>query len=298
MINLSKKNQKFLITGGTGFIGSRLVKEILQDGHQISVLTRKKIKDKKINYIQNLDGEFDYDIVINLCGEAISQRWSKKVKDKIYNSRISLTNDLVQIINNSNKPPKLFISGSAIGYYGTSDNLIFDEDSQPTLQNLFSQKICFDWENAAAKISKKTRLAIIRTSVVVGENGGIIKKMFLPFKLGLGGKIGNGNQYLSWIALEDVIGAVNHIINNENLSGAINLTTPRVTTNEIFSKTMAKKLNRPCFFDMPKFIAKILFGQMAEELLLNGQNVYPKKLLQSNYQFQTTSLEEAILNSL
>jgi uncharacterized protein (TIGR01777 family) len=298
MINLNQKNQKFLITGGTGFIGSRLVEEILSDGHQVSVLTRKKIKNKKINYIQSLDGEFDYDIVINLCGEAISQRWSKKVKDKIYNSRIGLTNNLVQIINNSSKPPKLFISGSAIGYYGISDNLIFDENSKPTSQNLFSQKICLDWESAAAKISKETRLAIIRTGVVVGKNGGIIKKMLLPFKFGLGGKIGAGNQYLSWIALDDMIGAINHIINNENLSGSINLTAPSVTTNEVFSKTLATKLNRPCFFDMPKFIAKILFGQMGEELLLAGQNVYPKKLLQSNYRFQITSLEEAILNGL
>lgn len=298
MINLKQRNQKFLITGGTGFIGSKLVEEILKDGHQVAVLTRKKIKDKKINYIQNLEGEIDYDVVINLCGETISQRWSKKTKEKIYNSRINLTDKLAQIIKNSNKPPKLLISGSAIGYYGISNDLIFDENSKPTSQNLFSQKLCFDWENSAKKISDKTRLAIIRTGVVIGKNGGIMKKMLLPFKLGLGGKIGFGKQYLSWIALDDMIGAINHIINNENLKEAINLTAPSVATNEIFTKTLASILNRPCFFNMPSFVAKILFGKMADELLLNGQNVYPKKLLESGYKFHTTSLKEAILKAL
>ena len=298
MIKLNKKNQKFLVTGGTGFIGSNLIKEILKDGHQVTVLTRKKIKNKDITYIQNIDEDFNYDIVINLCGETISQRWSKKARQKIYNSRINITNNLAKIISNCKNPPKLVISGSAIGYYGTSDYLTFNEDSQITSQKLFSQKLCLDWEMSAKPIADKTRLAIIRTGVVVGKNGGIIKKMLLPFKLGLGGKIGKGTQYLSWIALDDVIGALNHIINNEDLSGAINLTTPKVTTNEIFSKALAKILNRPCFFDMPEFIAKILFGKMSEELLLNGQNIYPKKLLESGYEFQITSLENSILKAL
>ncbi len=298
MIKLNKKNQKFLVTGGTGFIGSNLIKEILKDGHQVTVLTRKKINNKDITYIQNIDEDFNYDIVINLCGETISQRWSKKARQKIYNSRINITNNLAKIISNCKNPPKLVISGSAIGYYGTSDHLTFNEDSKPTSQKLFSQKLCLDWEMSAKPIADKTRLAIIRTGVVVGKNGGIIKKMLLPFKLGLGGKIGKGTQYLSWIALDDVIGALNHIINNEDLSGAINLTTPKVTTNEIFSKALAKILNRPCFFDMPEFIAKILFGKMSEELLLNGQNIYPKKLLESGYEFQITSLENSILKAL
>ena len=300
MMKLRKRNQKFLITGGTGFIGSGLVEEILKDSHFVEVLTRKKlISDKKnLKYIQKLNENFEYDIVINLCGEPISQRWSKKVKNKIYHSRIDATKQIVELINNSKNPPKLLISGSAIGYYGTSDKLIFDEDSKPTTQNLFSQKICFDWENEAKKVSDKTRLALIRTGVVIGKNGGIIKKMLLPFKLGLGGKIGRGSQYLSWIALEDVIGAINHIINNQNLNGAINFTAPSVATNESFSKTLAAKLNRPCFFNMPQLIAKILFGQMAEELLLKGQNIYPKKLLESGYQFKITSPKKAISGAL
>lgn len=297
-MTLNKKNQKILITGGTGFIGSKLVEELLEDGHKITILTRKKIVNDKINYIQNLDGDFDYDIVINLAGESISKYWSSKNKEKIYHSRIDLTNKLAEIINNSKNPPSLVISGSAIGFYGTSQNLVFDENSKPTMQNLFSQKICLDWENATQKINNKTRLVLIRTGVVVGKNGGIIKKMLLPFKFGLGGKIGKGNQYLSWIALDDVILAINHIINNKNLSGAVNLSSPEVATNQTFAKTLASALNRPCFFDMPEFIAKILFGKMGEELLLAGQNVYPKKLLASGFKFQTASLKSAILKAL
>lgn len=298
MIKLNKRNQKILITGGTGFIGSSLVEELLRDDHQITILTRKKIHHQKINYIHNLDGEFDYDIVINLCGEPISERWNKKKKQEIYNSRIDITKKLTDVILKLKNPPSIVISGSAIGYYGTSNQLIFDEDSKPILQNLFSQKICLDWENAAQEISKKTRLVMIRTGVVVGKNGGIMKKMLLPFKIGLGGKIGKGSQYLSWIALEDVIGAISHIINEDKINGPINLTAPNIATNETFSKNLAKILKRPCFFDMPEFIAKILFGQMAEELLLSGQNIYPKKLLQTGYKFQKPDLIQTILAAL
>jgi len=300
MIKLNKRNQKFLITGGTGFIGSALVAEILKDGHQVIILTRKNLvsTSKNLRYIKSLDENFECDILINLCGETISQRWSKKTKDKIYKSRIDLTKKIADIIGAKKITPSLVISGSAIGYYGVSDKLIFDENSNPKTQNLFSQKICLDWENAIKIISNKTRLVSIRTGVVVGKNGGIIKKMFLPFKLGLGGKIGKGTQYLSWIALCDVIGSINHIINNDNLSGAINLTAPSVATNKTFSETLAKTLNRPCFFDMPELVAKILFGQMAQELLISGQNVYPKKLLESGYKFQKPALKEAILEAL
>ncbi len=300
-MNLNKKNQKFLITGGTGFIGSKLVEQILKDGHSVTIFTRNKnhsVQSENLKYISDLEGEFNYDIIINLCGEPISQRWTTSKKTAIYKSRIDITKKLAENIKNSKTPPSLFISGSAIGYYGTSQNQIFDEETTPTSQNLFSQNLCKDWEEAANSIKEKTRLVILRTSVVIGKNSGIMKKMLLPFKLGLGGKIGNGRQNLSWIYIDDEIGIISHIINNENIFGAINLAAPNVTNNEIFSKTLAKTLNRPCIFDMPGFVAKIIFGQMAEELLLNGQNVFPKKILENGYKFQVTDLKEAILKSI
>ncbi len=301
MINLDKKNQRFLITGGTGFIGSKLVAEILKDGHKVTILTRNKklLKQKsKINYVDNLDIEMNFDIIINLCGEPISQRWTDDIKKKIYSSRIDITKKLAQIINNSKTPPKLVISGSAIGYYGISQDQIFEEDSKIEGQKLFSQNLCKDWEIAASSIANKSRLALIRTGVVIGKNGGMMKRILLPFKFGLGGKIGSGKQYLSWISLDDVILAINHIINKDNIDGAINLTAPKAATNQDFSRTLAKILNRPCFFSMPAFFAKIVFGQMANELLLNGQNVAPKKLLQSGYSFKAKSIEEALEKSI
>jgi uncharacterized protein (TIGR01777 family) len=293
--------EKILLTGGTGFIGSKLSEELLKEGYKVTILSRKNHhkNQEKINYISDLDQkEFDYDIVINLCGEPISCRWSETKKKEIYDSRIKLTQKLAEKIINSNKTPKLFISGSAIGYYGTSPTQIFQEKTLPTNQNLFSQKVCFDWEAAAKKTENKTRLVIIRTGVVIGQDGGIIKKMLLPFKLGLGGKIASGNQPMSWIHLEDEVGAILHIINNSNIRGAVNLCSESSTTNREFSMQLAKSLQRPCLFTIPGLSMKLIYGEMADELLLAGQKVYPRALLESGYKFKFSELEMAINQAL
>lgn len=292
-----KNNQlNFLITGGTGFIGSKLVDKLLNLGHSITILTRKtNLKSSKnLHYINKIEEKFDYDIVINLCGEPISCRWSKSKKQKIFESRINLTKNLVEKILTTKTPPKLFISGSAIGYYGTCQTKVFDENSPPTNQNLFSQKLCFDWENEAQKANKKTRLVMLRTGVVVGAKGGIIKKMSPPFKMFLGGKIASGTQSISWIHIDDMIGAILHIINNQDIVGAVNLTSPKFVSNLEFSQNLAKALHRPCLFTIPALSMKIIYGQMAEELLLNGQKVYPKNLLDSGYVFKYSELEKAL----
>lgn len=295
---------KILLTGGTGFIGSALTKSLLNQGHHLTILSRKNIKNsakeiaKEIDFINDLDAkDFNYDIVINLCGEPISQRWSAAKKEQIYHSRIDLTNKISEKIINSKNPPKLFISGSAIGYYGTSLNKIFNENSQVKSQNLFSQKICKDWETAARKAEDKTKLAIIRLAVVLGENGGIIQKLSPPFKFGLGGKIGAGSQPFSWIALADVINAINHII-KKNLSGTFNLSAPTASTNSEFSTTFAKVLKRPSFLTTPALAMKLIYGEMADELLLSGQKVFPKNLLESGFQFKFSELEEALKKSI
>ena len=192
---MEKNNRlNFLITGGTGFIGSKLVDKILSLGNSVTVLTRKtNLKSSKnLQYINKIGEEFDYDIVINLCGEPISCRWSKSKKLAIYQSRIDPTKNLVEKILNSKTPPKIFISGSAIGYYGTSNTEIFDENSKQANQKLFSQNLCADWEREAQKANIKTRVVLLRTGVVIGAKGGIIKKMLLPFKMFLGGKISSG----------------------------------------------------------------------------------------------------------
>jgi len=287
---------KIFLTGGTGFIGKALSKNLTNQGHHVTILSRKNIKNsnQKIDFITDLDDkDFNYDIVINLCGEPISQRWTSAKKEQIYHSRIDLTNKISEKIINSKSAPKLFISASAIGYYGTSLDKIFNENSQVKAQNLFSQKICKDWESSARKAEGKTKLSIIRLAVVLGKGGGIIQKLSAPFKLGLGGKIGAGSQPFSWIALEDVIGAINHIIKN-NLSGTFNLSAPAASNNLKFSKAFAKSLKRPSFFAMPAFIMRLIYGEMADELLLSGQKVYPKNLLESGFQFKFNELKEAL----
>lgn len=298
IINLKEKNSNFLITGGTGFLGKRICAELLKDSHKITILTRNsKLTEtnQRIRYIKNLDDvDFDFDYIINLCGEPISVKWNEKNKEEIYRSRIEITKKLAIKINAAKQAPKLFISGSAIGYYGTSAEKDFTEKSLPTSQNLFSQRLCSDWENAAKNSGNKTRLVIMRTGIVLGKNGGILKKILPPFSFGLGGKIGSGQQFMSWIHIDDILGIVNFIINNDNISGAINATSPNYTTNLEFSKSVAKILKKPCFFNMPDLVAKVIFGNMAEELLLSGQKVLPERLLKSGYSFYFKNLDEAL----
>lgn len=294
---MEKNNRlNFLITGGTGFIGSKLVDKILSLGNSVTVLTRKtNLKSSKnLQYINKIGEEFDYDIVINLCGEPISCRWSKSKKLAIYQSRIDPTKNLVEKILNSKTPPKIFISGSAIGYYGTSNTEIFDENSKQANQKLFSQNLCADWEREAQKANIKTRVVLLRTGVVIGAKGGIIKKMLLPFKMFLGGKISSGMQSISWIYIDDVVGAILHIINHQDIVGAVNLTSPNSASNLQFSQALAKAIGRPCLFTIPALSMKIIYGKMAEELLLNGQKVYPTTLLKSGYNFKFTELKSAI----
>ena len=298
MIKLLQKNCKFLITGATGFIGSKLCQELLSDGHRIVALTRQKNKisvHENLKYINDLDEEnFNFDVVINLAGATISEYWTKKKQQEIRDSRLKITQKIVEKIINSETPPKLFISGSAIGFYGTSNSIIFSENSQATKQNLFSQKLCKDWEEIALKAHDKARVVLLRTSVVVGEGGGIIKKLSIPFKFGLGGNIGDGKQIMSWIHLQDVMGILNLIMNNSSIVGAINLVAPNVCSNAEFSQKLARKFSRPRLFHMPKIIAQTLFGKMGEELLLSSQKIAPHKAIENGYDFKFSRIEEAI----
>ncbi len=293
--------KRILVTGGTGFIGSKLCLKLQEMGYNLTILSRKPLQKnhKNLQFIRNLnDIDFNFDIVINLAGEPISQRWSENKRNKIYTSRINLTQQISDKINSSKNPPKIFISGSAIGYYGTSETKTFDEQSSPTTQNYFSQKICFDWENAAKKSEQKTRLIILRTGVVIGQNGGIIKKMLPAFKFGLGGKIASGNQYFSWIHVEDAVNAIIHLMQNENSCGAFNITSPNHSNNYEFSQILAKNLHRPCFFKIPKFVLQLIYKNMATELLIEGQKVYPKALIDENFTFKYSNLDSAIKEAL
>lgn len=301
--NLNNKNYNILITGGTGFIGSKLVQCLNYANQNITVLTRnigsaEKKLPQNTKLISDLNSCNDnFDIIINLAGEPISQRWSESKKQEIYNSRIKTTENLLQFINRASKKPELFISGSAIGYYGISQNAEFSENSAvKTQQDNFSQKLCSDWEAEAKKIEELgIKTAYLRTGIVLAADGGAIKKMLPPFKLGLGGKISSGTQIMSWIHMSDQLRIIEFIINNK-ISGAINATAPNPVSNEEFSRTLAKSLNKPCLLTVPALNLKLVFGQMAEELLLNGQKVLPQKLLDSGFKFQFTEINDAMNN--
>jgi uncharacterized protein (TIGR01777 family) len=290
-----------LITGGTGFIGKALIHKLKKRCH-FTVITRKLSKAHSIfgdevqylsslNQLSNLDG---YNAVINLAGEPIAnKRWTKKQKQNILYSRLDMTQDLVKLFKRSEYPPKVFISGSAIGYYGQQDTHQVITESFTHCNNEFSHQLCDKWESIASAVQDITRLCILRTGIVLGKNGGAIKKMSPSFKLGLGGKMGHGQQMMSWIHIDDMVNAISHLLENEVSRGAYNLTAPMPVNNQEFSLALADSLDSPCGFDLPAWLIKLLMGEMSE-LLLTGQRVIPERLLQEGFQFKYKTLEKAL----
>jgi uncharacterized protein (TIGR01777 family) len=291
----------YLITGGTGLIGKALIKKLLQDNAVITVLTRNytnatKRLGKKVSFIDELSiSDIERcDVVINLAGEAIAdKRWSSNQKHKICNSRWQLTQQLTDLISRAKNPPRLFISGSAIGIYGRQNNQPIDE-AFTIFHPEFTHEVCSTWEALALKAeSAKTRVAILRTGIVLTENGGALAKMLLPFKLGLGGQVSTGEQMMSWIHIHDMVNAILTIQASEQLKGAINLTAPNPVSNKAFSRSLTKQLKRPCLFTTPAWLLRLLLGEMSD-LLLFGQNVIPTKLLNSGFKFKYSTIDKAV----
>jgi uncharacterized protein len=290
----------YLITGGTGFIGASLVEMLLQSGHCVTVLSRnegkKKSKHRTIGNLAEIKSDEKIDYIINLAGEPIAaKKWSAKQKKILLNSRIKITQQIVELIAKLNQKPAALISASAVGFYGSSDHQELDEKSSHKAE--FSHQLCEAWEGQALKAQNfGVRTCIIRLGIVLEKNGGALLKMLPAFKLGLGGKIASGKQFMSWVHREDALLAINFLINNPKLSGVFNVTAPNPVDNLEFSKTLAKTLHRPAFFHMPLFVVKILFGEMGEDLLASGQRVLPAKLLESGFEFKFKNLEDALKN--
>jgi uncharacterized protein (TIGR01777 family) len=218
---------KLLIVGGSGFIGQKLCTHFIKNNIKIDVLTRslnnKKSPDNLVNFINELNpAGSDYDVIINLSGEPLNKnRWNDKVKQNIYNSRIQTTQKIINFIANSSVKPKLLISGSAIGFYGNHPTQIFTEDSPPA-DDGFTHKLCNDWEKIAKQAAQYgTRVCLLRTGIVLGKEGGALKEMIPPFRLGLGSSLGNGAQWISWIHIDDVVEAIEFLIKNDNLKRTI-----------------------------------------------------------------------------
>ncbi|EGT3626380.1 TIGR01777 family protein [Morganella morganii] len=292
-----------LITGASGFIGRQLV-ERLAPHHQLTLLTRSVQQTQRIlgnqhHYLESLDALSDLnhiDAIVNLAGEPIvAKRWSKNQKQRICDSRWDITARLTQLIQQSSNPPKIMVSGSAVGYYGRHDAQLLDESSGAHVE--FSHDICRKWEQEALNANTEhTRVCIIRIGIVLGK-GGALEKMLPPFKLGLGGPIGHGRQGMSWIHVQDLISLIDFLLTQEHCKGVFNATAPNPVSNAVFTKALGKALNRPALITTPPLALRLAMGEMSE-LLTEGQFVYPKRALEAGFQFQFSDLDNALTDVL
>jgi len=310
--------ERYLITGGSGFIGTQLIKQLLIEEHEVTVFTRDEVKttnhfahvmqdsirpDQTVGKVQtitdlstlNVSDGSSFDVVINLAGQGIAdKRWSDKVKQQLLDSRINTTKALYDYLEDVLVKPDVVISGSALGYYGLhdDDSKIYENGQD---DNSFSSQLCVAWEKEAKRIENLgIRTCYLRTGIVLGKNGGALSKMLPPFKFGLGGPMGSGKQWMSWIHMDDIIGIIRYAIENESVTSAINATAPNPETNKVFSSTLGQVLKRPAFIPMPAFVMKLMMGEMAEELLLSGQRVVPTKITKAGYQFIYPELKNAL----
>lgn len=290
---------KVLVSGGTGLIGASLVRALEKEKHEVTLLARTEavqapriLWDPESGKVSPplLEG---FDAVVHLAGESIANhRWTPSVKERILESRTRGTGLLSQILGGLSRPPKVLVSASAIGFYGDRGEEVLTEESPAG--SGFLAEVCQAWESSCSPaVARGIRVANLRFGVVLSPKGGALKKMLLPFKLGLGGKIGSGRQWWSWIGLSDVVGAVRHVLSTDSISGPINVTAPTPVTNDAFTKELGRALHRPTLLPMPAFAAKLALGEMAEALLLASARVEPKKLLASGYVFQTPTLSAA-----
>lgn len=300
---------KVLIFGGTGFIGRKLVEELLANGYELVLMTRNKEKAKEIFGDKVALSEWDkslliipspelenIDYIINLAGETIgSYRWTNARKERIIQSRVETTRAIVEAIRNKVFSPKSLINVSAIGYYGANneDELI---ESSPS-GNDFLASVCQEWEREALKAEElDVRTVIIRIGLVLG-NGGVLKQMVMPYNFYLGGPLGNGEQWLSWIHIDDLTRIIRYTIEHEQLSGSVNATAPNPVTMSKFSHTLGIVLNKPSRFRIPTSVLRFLLGEMAD-LLVNGQKVIPEKITKAGYKFKYPLLEKALKDLL
>ena len=278
------------MSGATGFIGNMLNKRFFEKGWPVNVINRQSFELNDKEFIEKkIEGS---DVVINLTGAPIVKRWNESYKKEIFHSRIDTTRKIATAIRNASRKPQVFISGSAIGIYNSTET--HTEESQHFADD-FMGKVCRDWEYEAVEATTSTRVVIFRTGVVLGKNGGALKTMYTPFKIGLGGIIGNGKQPFSWITITDIVDAFVFTIENESFSGIVNAVAPNPTTNYHFTKTLGKVLNQPAIMRVPEFALKLIYGE-GSKALTSGQNVLPEKLLKAGFTFRFPTIEKALMD--
>ncbi len=292
---------KILITGASGLVGAELQKSFAEKGYEMLLASRKEPKDDK--HVQwsieegfaepeKLEG---IDAVVHLAGENVSGglRWSDEKKKAIRDSRVLGTRNVVDAISKLKDKPKVFVASSAIGFYGERGDEEVTESS--AVGDNFLAGVCREWESESRRAEDAgIRTVLLRTGIVLSKDGGALGTMLTPFKLGVGGVVGSGKQWMSWISMEDEIAIINFVIENENIRGAVNAVSPNPVTNQEFTKTLGEVLYRPTFLPLPEFAVSMVFGEMGDALLLASTKVMPKRLTDAGFEFKQPELKGAI----
>jgi uncharacterized protein (TIGR01777 family) len=291
---------KILISGSHGLVGTALIKSLASEGDDIFRLVRyapsseTEIEWSPERYSIALARLEGFDAVVHLAGESIAEgRWTDEKKKRIRESRVKGTRLLGDALANLTNPPRTFVCASAIGYYGDRGDELLTEASAPGKD--FLSDVCVEWEKATALASEKgIRVVNCRFGIILDAKGGALKQMLPPFRMGVGGKIGSGKQWMSWIALDDVVRGIKFALANDSIRGPVNFVAPAPVTNARFTKTLGKVLSRPTLFPIPAFGVRLLFGEMADALLLSSQRVAPTVLQTSNFLIQYSQLDSAL----
>ena len=294
------------VTGATGFIGNRLVHELLQAGHSIHALGRKRNTGlpQAVRFSEWRSTEAEppseslatADAIVHLAGEPVAQRWTPEAKQRIRSSRVDGTRNLVTALSKQARRPQVLVCASAIGYYGSRGDEVLTETSPPGRD--FLAQVVVDWEQAARQAETLgIRVVPLRFGVVLGKDGGALPKMLPPFRLGLGGRLASGQQWMSWIHVEDVIGLIRFALENATARGPMNATSLHPATNAEFTQELAAALHRPAIFPVPRFALNLLFGEMAE-VIVGSQRVLPKAAQTAGFQFQYPELRQALVGLL
>ena len=300
---------KVIVTGATGLVGRALIRSLLSDGHEVTRLVRGEAQgfrapgtkavhwepEKGVVNAQELEG---HDAVVHLAGEALAgERWDEEKKRRIRESRVKGTHLLAETLAGLKEKPSVLVSASATGFYGDRGDVVLREESASG--EGFLSEVCREWEKATLAASQAgIRVVHLRIGFVLSADGGGLPQMLTPFKLGVGGRVGSGQQYISWITLDDLVRIIRRALEDEHLRGPVNAVAPNALTNEEFTKALGHVLGRPTFLPLPAFAARLAFGEMADAILLSSTRVEPARLEEAGYEFSHPEIEEALRHAL
>ena len=292
---------QIVVAGGSGFIGERLVRHLISDGHDVAVLTRNPAKlraGRPLRWDGHTQGAWSAEAasagaIINLAGESIGEgRWTAERKRQLIESRINATRALVEAMRSAPRHPRVFVSASAVGFYGPRGDEELDESASKG--SGFLADLAARWEEEARAADNVARTVILRFGLVLGRDGGALQRMLLPFKLGFGGRLGGGEQWMSWVALGDLVRLVEFAVSSDSAHGVYNVTAPTPVRNRDFTRSLARAVRRPALLPVPQFALRAAFGEMADELLLTGQRVVPTRATSAGFRFEHESLDSVL----